>query len=145
MDKIKKIFPNRYIFALSLIALFHVGVNVAWQLLNKAPPTWDSAGHLGLSFLFADRISQLITGQIKILDFLALSNYYPPLIHILGVRLDAKTIDRLSELGIEMGIGPSTLVRMWIMEKLVSFKRKSKQSEAPSQATLHQIKKPKKL
>jgi len=67
-----------------------------------------------------------------------------PLVHILGVRFDAKTIDRLSELGNGLGVGPSTLVRMWIMEKLKSVSRKSKQSQVLSQATLHQIKKPKK-
>src|SRR3990172_10061719 len=61
-----------------------------------------------------------------------------PLIHILGVRLDAKTIDRLSQLGDEMGVGPSTLVRMWIMEKLKSFSKKSfKQTETARQAFLH--------
>ncbi len=64
-----------------------------------------------------------------------------PLVHILGVRLDAKTIDLLAKLGNDMGVGPSTLVRMWIMEKLKSLRRQSKQSEAPSsQAVLHQIK-----
>lgn len=67
-----------------------------------------------------------------------------PLIHILGVRLDARTIDLLTALGSKKGIGPSTLVRMWIMEKLKSPVRKSKQSEAPSQAILHKINKPKK-
>ncbi|HSX39702.1 MAG TPA: glycosyltransferase family 39 protein, partial [Candidatus Saccharimonadales bacterium] len=69
---------------LSLVALFHVAVNVVWQVLDKAPPTWDSAGHLGLSFLFADRIPALINANIKIVDFLQISNYYPPLIHIIG-------------------------------------------------------------
>ncbi len=64
-----------------------------------------------------------------------------PLVHILGVRLDAKTIDLLTKLGSEMGIGPSTLVRMWVMEKLKSVSRKSKQSEELSQAILHKISK----
>ena len=68
-----------------------------------------------------------------------------PLVHILGVRLDAKTIDKLSELGSGMGIGPSTLVRMWVMEKLKSLAGKFKQSEISSQAVLHEINKPKKL
>lgn len=62
-----------------------------------------------------------------------------PLEHILGVRLDAKTIDQLTKLGSEMGIGPSTLVRMWIMEKLKSLSRRSKQSAVSSQAILHKI------
>ena len=61
-----------------------------------------------------------------------------PLIHILGVRLDAKTIDQLSELGTEMGVGPSTLVRMWIMEKLKG-KQKPKRFQSQSQAVLHKI------
>ncbi|MDP3973988.1 MAG: CopG family antitoxin [Candidatus Daviesbacteria bacterium] len=67
-----------------------------------------------------------------------------PLEHILGVRMDGKTLTQLTELGSEMGIGPSTLVRMWIMEKLKSIPKRSKQSEISSQATLHQIKKPQK-
>ena len=63
-----------------------------------------------------------------------------PLIHILGVRLDAKTIDLLAKLGDEMRVGPSTLVRMWIMEKLKSFSRKSYgQAEIAPQAFLHKI------
>lgn len=68
-----------------------------------------------------------------------------PLIHILGVRLDAKTIDHLSELGNEMGIGPSTLVRMWVMEKLkISFKQSGRSKDADiHQAVLHKISKPK--
>ncbi|MBI2039605.1 hypothetical protein HYT18_00855 [Candidatus Microgenomates bacterium] len=68
-----------------------------------------------------------------------------PLEHILGVRMDGKTLTQLTKLGSEMGIGPSTLVRMWIMEKLKLLLRKSKQSETSSQAILHQVKKPKKF
>lgn len=64
-----------------------------------------------------------------------------PLVHILGVRLDAKTIDLLAKLGSEMGVGPSTLVRMWVMEKLASFPKQKRPSKAPSsQAVLHRIK-----
>lgn len=67
-----------------------------------------------------------------------------PLAHILGVRLDAKTIDQLAKLGSEMGIGPSTLVRMWVMEKLASFPKQKHSSKVPSsQAVLHSIKAPK--
>lgn len=63
-----------------------------------------------------------------------------PLVHILGVRLDAKTIDLLAKLGGEMGIGPSTLVRMWVLEKLKSFSGKSpRETEISSQAVLHKI------
>jgi len=41
-----------------------------------------------------------------------------PLGHILAVRLDARTIDRLAEAGRAKGLGPSTLARMWLLERL---------------------------
>jgi hypothetical protein len=41
-----------------------------------------------------------------------------PLSHILAVRLDARTIDRLAEIGRAKGLGPSTLARMWLLERL---------------------------
>ena len=68
-----------------------------------------------------------------------------PLEHILGVRLDAKTIGHLTKLGNEMGIGPSTLVRMWVMEKLKSSFRQSSRSKDVDipPAILHEISKPK--
>ncbi len=66
-----------------------------------------------------------------------------PLVHILGIRLDAKTIDLLAKLGSGMGVGPSTLVRMWIMEKLKTYSKKSGSPKDISQAVLHRISKPK--
>jgi len=41
-----------------------------------------------------------------------------PLVHVLAVRLDAKTIDQLATVGRKKGIGPSTLARMWLLERL---------------------------
>jgi hypothetical protein len=41
-----------------------------------------------------------------------------PLSHILAVRLDARTIDRLAVVGRAKGLGPSTLARMWLLERL---------------------------
>ncbi len=41
-----------------------------------------------------------------------------PLIHTLAVRMDARTIDRLAAVGRKKGIGPSTLARMWLLERL---------------------------
>ena len=38
--------------------------------------------------------------------------------HILGVRLDAETLDRLAIMARKKGIGPSTLARIWLMERL---------------------------
>lgn len=66
-----------------------------------------------------------------------------PLVHILGVRLDARTIDRLTQLGSEIGIGPSTLVRMWVMEKLKTSAKKSGSSKDIPQVILHKISKSK--
>jgi len=44
-----------------------------------------------------------------------------PLGHILGVRLDAKTLDKLASVGRKKGIGPSTLARIWLMERLAEM------------------------
>ncbi len=41
-----------------------------------------------------------------------------PLDHVLAVRMDAKTIDRLAAVGRKKGLGPSTLARMWLLERL---------------------------
>ena len=41
-----------------------------------------------------------------------------PLIHTLAVRLDARTIDRLAAVARKKGLGPSTLARMWLLERL---------------------------
>ena len=41
-----------------------------------------------------------------------------PLVHVLAVRLDAKTIDQLAAVGRKKGVGPSTLARMWLLERL---------------------------
>ena len=41
-----------------------------------------------------------------------------PLQHTLAIRLDARTIDKLAAIGRQKGIGPSTLARMWLLERL---------------------------
>jgi len=41
-----------------------------------------------------------------------------PLGHILAVRLDAKTMGRLGDIGRTKGLGASTLARMWLLERL---------------------------
>lgn len=38
--------------------------------------------------------------------------------HVLGVRLDAPTLEKLADLARAKGIGPSTLVWIWILERL---------------------------
>ena len=39
----------------------------------------------------------------------------------LTVKLDQRTVDRLAGIARQQGIGPSTLVRMWILEHLRSL------------------------
>jgi hypothetical protein len=41
-----------------------------------------------------------------------------PLQHVLGVRFEAGDISKLGEIARKEGIGPSTLARIWIMERL---------------------------
>jgi hypothetical protein len=43
-----------------------------------------------------------------------------PLVHVLEVELDAKTIDALVEVGRPLGIGPAALAAAWITERLAS-------------------------
>ncbi len=48
-----------------------------------------------------------------------------PLGHVLAVRLDAQTITTLGRIGRKKGIGPSTLARMWLLERLEKEGRSS--------------------
>ena len=41
-----------------------------------------------------------------------------PLSHALAVRLDADTLADLRHVARERGIGPSTLIRMWVLDRL---------------------------
>ena len=41
-----------------------------------------------------------------------------PLEHHLSVRLDASVLTELAAAAAELGVGPSTLARMWIMQRL---------------------------
>lgn len=79
-----KIYPNRYVLLLSLLVLFHLVLNLVWQKINTAPPSWDSAGHLTLSYVIADKITNFFKGEAGIVDLLKSSTYYPPLVQSLG-------------------------------------------------------------
>jgi hypothetical protein len=48
-----------------------------------------------------------------------------PLEHILGVRLDAKSVEKLAAIGRKKGIGPSTLARIWIIEQIAELEAKA--------------------
>ena len=43
----------------------------------------------------------------------------------LTIRLEEETIEELRRLGKEKGVGPTTLARMWILEKLEEVETKS--------------------
>ncbi len=50
--------------------------------------------------------------------------------HILAVRLDARTLDKLAVVGRRKGVGPSTLVRMWVMERLADLEEQEQRQSA---------------
>lgn len=83
-EKIKVFFSDKYIAALTAIVLFHFTLNIVWQVVNTAPPTWDSAGHIVLSYIYADRIPEFLGGHTNLIALIKVSTYYPPLLHFLG-------------------------------------------------------------
>jgi hypothetical protein len=79
-----KIFPNKYTFYLFLLIVFHVLVNFIFAIINTTPPTWDSAGHLVLSFIFSDKLVLFFKSQATVATLFGISTYYPPFVHMLG-------------------------------------------------------------
>jgi hypothetical protein len=73
-----------YINLLRIVIFFHIVSNLLWQVLNTAPPTWDSAGHLAISYIFADKIRSFLGGHTSFLALVTTSGYYPPFVHVLG-------------------------------------------------------------
>jgi len=67
-----------------LIVVFHFVLNITWHKLNTAPPTWDSAGHLVIGYIFADNIKGFLSGHVSLLNLIKISPYYPPFIQFLG-------------------------------------------------------------
>lgn len=61
-----------------LLSLFHLVTNLIWINLNKLPFPWDQAGHTIIALKFTD----FFQGKSD-LPFLNISDYYPPLTHIL--------------------------------------------------------------
>ena len=70
------------VLLMCLISL-HLISNFIWLRLNIAYPTWDSAGHLNLAMIFSDNLPYL-SKFISVNDFLSISNYYPPFVHLVG-------------------------------------------------------------
>lgn len=57
------------------------------------------------------------------------------------IRFQPEYIQILKEKALQLGIGPTTLARMWVMEKLNQTTRKRSSKTALSQAVLHKISK----
>ena len=71
---------NPYKLGVFFLIIGHLVSNIVWLSQNNAPQTWDSAGHLVLSYIF----SSYIKNHLEFLSFIQISPYYPPLIHLLG-------------------------------------------------------------
>ncbi|MEK7595488.1 MAG: glycosyltransferase family 39 protein [Patescibacteria group bacterium] len=69
---------------LLFLCIFHAIYFVVFQILNRSYQTWDSAGHIGTSFLIADKMKGLLVNTSSITDIIKSSNYYPPFVQILG-------------------------------------------------------------
>ena len=87
----------------SLLCLFHLVANLIWINLNKLPLPWDQAGHTIIAFKFADFF--LGKGDYS---FLTISDYYPPLTHIIVAFL-------MLIFGRESNIGPLTVTGFFIV------------------------------
>ncbi len=62
---------------------FHIFANTLWITLNNVPPTWDASLHTVLSIKFLEYAQNHIS-NFNLLDFLRITQYYPPLVHWVG-------------------------------------------------------------
>jgi len=70
---------RRDFYILGLIWLFHVGANTIWLLLDKFPPTWDSAHHLTMTLSWLDIFKEpSLLGLKAVLG----ASSYPPLSYL---------------------------------------------------------------
>jgi len=58
---------------------FTISLSILYQILNTAPQKWDSAAHINLSMLYANKFKELRIAEIP-----TLSGYYPPFVHLAG-------------------------------------------------------------
>jgi 4-amino-4-deoxy-L-arabinose transferase-like glycosyltransferase len=83
MKSIKKISFYSKLFLALLV--FHIVFYAVFRYLYTAPQTFDSAGHMALSFKFAHLFGDFINGgETTLYDILTTSFYYPPLMHWVG-------------------------------------------------------------
>ncbi len=70
---------NKYNRLTIALLFFHFIVNLIWILSNNAPFPWDQASHAQIALRIADYIRSL-----DLFSIFTASNYYPPLVHIVG-------------------------------------------------------------
>jgi len=112
-EKITKLFSDKYVVVLTVIIVFHFTLNVIWQYINTAPPTWDSAGHLVLSYIFTDRFPEFFGGHANLISLIKVSTYYPPFLHFLG-SLVFFVIGRNYEFALMLGTGFFIIAQIYL-------------------------------
>jgi hypothetical protein len=77
---------KRFNLKLLLLILLQCGFFLFYQHINKAYQTWDSAGHIGLSFRMANEIKGLYekNPDASFTQLITISNYYPPFVQLIG-------------------------------------------------------------
>jgi 4-amino-4-deoxy-L-arabinose transferase-like glycosyltransferase len=75
---------NIYLVLTLLLIIFHFICNLIWIYLNKIPPSWDASLHTRLSIQFLDYIKDNLF-HFNLIDFIKISQYYPPFIHLMGM------------------------------------------------------------
>ncbi|MDO8573547.1 MAG: phospholipid carrier-dependent glycosyltransferase [Candidatus Daviesbacteria bacterium] len=88
---------------LYLLLVFHLLANLIWILLDKSPLAWDQAGHTLISLNFVDFFK-----GISQVNFFQISDYYPPLVHIITALIMIFTGPLLS-------IGPLVVTGFFLM------------------------------
>ena len=82
----RKILPDKWDKFLFFLIIFHILLFSIFHILNKNYQTWDSAGHIGLSYRMAQEIENFASGieGTSIKSILRISNYYPPFVQTIG-------------------------------------------------------------
>ncbi len=75
-----------YTKALIFLLIFHTIANILWISINKVPPTWDAALHTIITNKMYVYLQQGLS-NFNLLEFIKISDYYPPVIHSFGVVL----------------------------------------------------------
>jgi len=82
----QKILSDKWDKLLLFLIIFHVLFFSIFHILNKSYQTWDSAGHIGLSYRMAQETERFLSGAegASFKSILKISNYYPPFVQLIG-------------------------------------------------------------